>query len=62
VGIKGISPGDLGKKLMDEYKIYTAPIDYAGVHGCRVTPNIYTTLNELDTFVAALKDINGKIR
>ncbi|MBK9152441.1 MAG: aminotransferase class V-fold PLP-dependent enzyme [Saprospiraceae bacterium] len=61
VGIQGISPADLGKKLMDEYKIYTAPIDYAGVHGCRVTPNIYTTLNELDTFVAALKAINEKI-
>jgi len=27
------------------------------VHGCRITPNIYTTPKELDTFVEALKDM-----
>lgn len=57
VGIKGMKPADLAKTLLDKYKIWTVAIDGAGVHGCRITPNIYTTTGELDTFVAALKDM-----
>jgi selenocysteine lyase/cysteine desulfurase len=54
VGIKGMSPGDLAKRLHEEHKVYTVPIDYANVHGCRITPNVYTTTEELDQFVQAL--------
>lgn len=57
VGIKGINPGDLAKRLLDEHKIFTVAIDGANVHGCRITPNVYTTLEELDAFVAALKKL-----
>lgn len=57
VGVRGIKPGDLAKTLLDKYKIWTVAIDGAGVHGCRITPNVYTTTDELDTFVAALKSI-----
>jgi selenocysteine lyase/cysteine desulfurase len=57
VGIKGMKPGDMAKKLLDKYKIYTVAIDGPGVFGCRITPNVYTTTKELDTFVAALKDM-----
>ncbi|MBX7125853.1 MAG: aminotransferase class V-fold PLP-dependent enzyme [Cyclobacteriaceae bacterium] len=57
VGIKGIKPGDLAQMLLKKYKIWTVAIDGAGVHGCRITPNVYTTLKELDTFVAALADL-----
>jgi selenocysteine lyase/cysteine desulfurase len=57
VGIKGITPGDLAKRLLDEHKIFTVAIDGANVHGCRITPNVYTTLEELDAFVAALKKL-----
>ena len=32
-------------------------IDGANVHGCRITPNVYTTTEELDTLVKALKDL-----
>jgi len=59
VGIKGMKPGDLQKTLLDKYKIYTVAIDGAGVYGCRITPNVYTTTAELDTLVEALKQING---
>ena len=55
VGIAGMTPADLAKRLMDEHKIFTVAIDTANVHGCRITPNVYTTLEELDAFVAALK-------
>jgi selenocysteine lyase/cysteine desulfurase len=57
VGIKGMKPSDLGDILYKKYKIYTAPIDGAGVHGCRITPNVYTTTDELDVLVAALTEI-----
>lgn len=57
VGIKGITPDDLAKRLLSEHKIFTVAIDGANVHGCRITPNVYTTLEELDAFVAALKKL-----
>lgn len=57
VGIEGIKPADLAKRLMDEYKIFTVAIDYANVKGCRITPNVFTTVAELDVFVKALKEM-----
>jgi selenocysteine lyase/cysteine desulfurase len=54
IGIKGMSPADMAKTLLDKYKIYTVAIDSAGVHGCRITPNVYTTEAELDVLVQAL--------
>ena len=57
VGIKGIKPKYLEKRLMDEYNIFTVAIDYANVQGCRITPNVFTTTDELDTFVNALKEM-----
>ena len=57
VGIKGMKPHDLADTLMTKYKIYTVAIDSANVHGCRITPNIYTTPKELDVFVKALSEM-----
>lgn len=57
VGIKTIKPADLAKTLLEKYKIWTVAIDYANVQGCRITPNVYTSTAELDTFVAALKEL-----
>jgi len=49
VGVKGMKPADLAKTLLEKYKIFTVAIDGANVHGCRISPNIYTTTAELDT-------------
>ena len=59
VGIKGIPPRDLAKRLMDEYKIFTVGIDGANVFGCRITPNIYTTTAELDVLIGGLKKMSA---
>lgn len=59
VGVKNMKPGDLAKTLLEKYKIWTVAIDGASVHGCRITPNIYTTPQELDTFVQALSELNA---
>ena len=71
VGIKGIKPAELADILLKKYKIYTVAIDLkiipvicspeysaAGVSGCRITPNIYTTIDELDALVNAIKKIS----
>lgn len=57
VGIEGMKPNDMAKTLLDDYQIWTVAIDGVGVHGCRITPNIYTTLEELDSFVSALRQM-----
>ena len=57
VGVKGMKPGDLAKALLDKYKIWTVAIDGANVHGCRITPNIYTAPKDLDVFVKALSEL-----
>jgi len=57
VGIAGVKPGDLMKILFEQHKIWTVAIDGVGVHGVRVTPQVYTTPAELDAFVKALKTI-----
>ena len=57
VGVAGMKPGDLAKTLLDRYKVWTVAIDGAGVHGVRVTPQVYTSVAELDAFVRALKEL-----
>jgi selenocysteine lyase/cysteine desulfurase len=57
VGVQGMMPGDLAHVLFEKYKVYTVAIDGAGVHGVRVTPQVYTSTDELDTFVHALQEL-----
>ena len=57
VGIRGMKPADMADILFSKYKIYTAPIDTAGVQGCRITPNVYTSTDELDVLINALTEL-----
>jgi selenocysteine lyase/cysteine desulfurase len=57
VGVRGKKPADVAKALLEKYKIYTVAVDRPGVMGCRITPNLYTTLQELDALVAALTEL-----
>jgi isopenicillin-N epimerase len=43
--------------LWTKYRIITAAIKRADYQGLRVTPNIYTTLAEVDTFATAIEDL-----
>jgi len=56
-GIKGMKPSEMAEILHKKYNIYTVGIDGAGVHGCRITPNVYTTTEELDLLVNALSEL-----
>ena len=42
---------------MGRYQIFTVAIDYANVQGCRISPNVFTTTQELDVFVKALQEL-----
>ncbi|MGB2086087.1 MAG: aminotransferase class V-fold PLP-dependent enzyme [Flavobacteriaceae bacterium] len=55
VGLKNMSPKQLSNRLFEEYRIFTVAIDYANVQGCRITPNVFTTMKELDVFTQAIK-------
>jgi selenocysteine lyase/cysteine desulfurase len=57
VGVKGMKPADLAKTLLDKYKVWTVAIDSAGVHGVRVTPQLFIRPSELDLFVKAIYEI-----
>ncbi|MBT8283022.1 MAG: aminotransferase class V-fold PLP-dependent enzyme [Muriicola sp.] len=54
VGIRNMKPSELAQTLLDEFKIFTVAIDQNNVQGCRITPNVYTTTDELDEFVKAM--------
>jgi selenocysteine lyase/cysteine desulfurase len=58
VGIKNMAPAVMAETLLKKYKIWTVAISYANVHGCRITPNVYTTTKELDQFVSALNEMS----
>lgn len=59
VGVEGITPKELATRLLDEYKIYTVAVSTANVHGCRVTPNVFNTTEEMESLVKALKALAG---
>ena len=61
IGINGMKPKDFAKTLLDEFKIWTVAIDYANVQGCRITPNRYTTTDELDQFIYAIKTMAQRV-
>lgn len=59
VGVDGIHSKQLSELLFDKYKIWTVAIDRPNVHGCRITPNVFTSVNDLDALVIALKEIGS---
>ena len=59
VGLKNRSPGELSNKLMQDFGVWTVAINNKGIRGCRITPNIYTSAKELDSFVRAMKELNS---
>ena len=59
VGLTNMKPREMAKTLLEKYRIWTVAIDGQDVHGCRISPNIYTSTRELDQFVRALKEMAG---
>jgi len=58
--VDGIDPVQLGSYLMAKHKIFTTPIVHDEFTGIRITPNVYTTLWELDRFCDVVADVARK--
>jgi isopenicillin-N epimerase len=58
--IDGVDPVQLGGYLMSKHKIFTTPIVHAEFTGIRITPNVYTTMWELDRFCNVVEDVAKK--
>jgi len=54
VAIEGKKPGELDSFLFEKYKIHTVGIEWENIKGVRVTPNVYTTIKNLDVLVEGI--------
>ena len=52
--VDGLPFDQLGAWLMANYRIVNTPIPHPEFNGIRITPNVYTTLDEIDTFADAV--------
>jgi len=50
VSVEGADPVKLAAQLWDRRRIIVTPIVHDEFRGLRVTPNVYTTLDEVDIF------------
>ena len=60
LAFNGVDPGTFATALLNKYAIYTAVMGHEEYTGLRITPNIYTTLKEIDVFAGAVeKELKG---
>jgi selenocysteine lyase/cysteine desulfurase len=57
VQVLGVDTSKAVQQLWDKWRIIATPINHAEYTGIRVTPNVYTTLEEIDTFGDAMEKI-----
>jgi len=50
VDVEGLDNVKLGGWLMNNFRIVNTPIVHPEFRGIRITPNVYTTVDEIDTF------------
>jgi isopenicillin-N epimerase len=55
LGTPGLDPVKLTAHLWDRHRIIVTPIKHAEYEGIRVTPNVYTTVEEVDTFASVVE-------
>jgi selenocysteine lyase/cysteine desulfurase len=48
--VDGLANDKLGGWLMSQYRVVNTPITHAEFAGIRITPNVYTTVDEVDRF------------
>lgn len=57
--VDGKEPNEVADFLFNNYKIHTVAINWENIHGVRITPNVYTSLSDLDRLVCGIKDFCG---
>lgn len=54
-GLEGKKATDISNHLFEKHKIHTVAIEWEQINGVRVTPNVYTTTDELDKLVKGIR-------
>jgi len=57
VSIGGMTPAELDSALFNNYKIHTVGIVWENISCVRITPHVYTRIEDLDKLVQAIKKI-----
>jgi selenocysteine lyase/cysteine desulfurase len=57
VGVEGVDTAKLAQHLWDKRRIIVVPILHEEFQGLRVTPNVYTTLEEVDVFAEEMERV-----
>jgi selenocysteine lyase/cysteine desulfurase len=57
ISLEGLDPAKLTTHLWDRARIIVTPIKHAEFNGLRITPNVYTTLEEVDTLAHELERV-----
>ena len=57
VQVTTIPTAEVVARLWEKWRIVATPIVHAEYEGVRVTPNVYTTVEEIDTFAAAMEQL-----
>ncbi len=57
VQIEGVDTRKLAEHLWDKHRIIVVPIVHEEFEGLRVTPNLYTTIDELDRYIGAMEHV-----
>jgi selenocysteine lyase/cysteine desulfurase len=60
ISIEGMLPGKVVSHLWDKHRIIVTPIEHPEFKCVRVTPNVYTTLAEIDRFGDVMEDLIRK--
>jgi len=60
VSIDGMTPAQLDQALFNTYKIHSVGIVWENISCVRITPHVYTRLQDLDKLVFALEEIAKK--
>jgi len=55
INIEGKKPAELESFLMNNYSVHSVAIEWENIKGVRITPNVYTTLQNLDTLVQGIQ-------
>jgi selenocysteine lyase/cysteine desulfurase len=55
VSVEGKKPSELENFLFEKYRIHTVSIEWENIKGVRVTPNVYTSLKNLDLLVEGIE-------
>jgi len=57
VSLQDVDHGRLSTWLMNKHRIFTVAISHAQFSGLRVTPNVYTTVSEMERFATVMESV-----